>query len=196
MEDAHFEMVANLARVRAGDDIAARELVEHLYPLVILVVRGYRPRAMAEEDLAQEIFMKLFSRLDQFRGEVPFEHWVSRIALTTCLDHLRSQYRKPEWRMADLGEEEAQFLEECCTPDATSGGMVESVAARELAGKLLQFLSPKDQVVVTMLDMEGRSVAEVSQVTGINPTLVKVRAFRARRKLRQIMLRWQKEKKI
>lgn len=196
MEEAHFEMVASLARVRAGDDAAARELVEHLYPLVIRVVRGHRPRAMAEEDLAQEIFMKMFSRLDQFRGEVPFEHWVSRIALTTCIDHLRSQYRKPEWRMADLGEEEAQFLEECCTPDAAASGMVESVAARELAGKLLEFLSPKDQVVVTMLDMEGRSVAEVSQVTGINSALVKVRAFRARRKLRQIMLRWQKEKKV
>lgn len=196
MEDAHAEMVACLARVRSGDEAAARELVERVYPLVLRVVRGHRPRAVPEEDLAQEVLIKMFTRLDQYRQEVPFEHWVSRIALTTCLDHLRAQYRRPEWRLADLSEEEARYLEECCAADTDVEAPGDAMAARELAGKLLEHLNPKDRMVVTLLDLEGHSVAEVAALTGMNGTLIKVRAFRARRKLRRLMEQWRKEKKI
>ncbi|PAW77080.1 MAG: RNA polymerase subunit sigma-24 [Verrucomicrobia bacterium Tous-C9LFEB] len=196
MEDTHAEMVACLARVRNGDEAAARELVDRVYPLVLRVVRGHRPRAVPEEDLAQEVLIKMFTRLDQYRQEVPFEHWVSRIALTTCLDHLRAQYRRPEWRLADLSEEESRYLEECCAADTQGEAPGEAMAARELAGKLLEHLNPKDRVVVTLLDLEGYSVAEVAALTGMNGTLIKVRAFRARRKLRRLMEQWRKEKKI
>lgn len=199
MEDAHAEMVACLARVRAGDETAARELVEQLHPLVLRIVRGHRPRAVPEEDLVQEVLIKMFTRLEQYRAQVPFEHWVSRMALTTCLDHLRSQYRRPEWRMADLTEDEARYLDDCCVAEADSVTTREpgdSLAARELAGKLLDHLSPDDRMVVTLLDLEGHSVKDVAQMTGMNGTLVKVRAFRARRKLRKLMERWQQENKV
>lgn len=196
MEDAHAEMVACLARVRGGDEAAARELVDRVYPLVLRVVRGHRPRAVTEEDLAQEVLIKMFTRLDQYRQEVPFEHWVSRIALTTCLDQLRAQYRRPEWRLADLSEEESRYLEECCTADTEVEAPGQAMAARELAQKLLDQLKPKDRVIVTLLDLEGHSIAEVSELTGMNGTLIKVRAFRARRKLRRLMEQWRKEKKI
>lgn len=194
MEDADITMVACLERVRAGDESAARELVERVYPVVIRIVRRHRPRAIQEEDLAQEVLIKMFTRLGQYRHEMPFAHWVSRIAVTTCLDHLRAQYRKPEWRLADLSEDEARYLEECCTTDDGMREPGAAFAARELAEKLLAHLPPKDRVVVTLLDMEGRSVAEVSQLTGMNGTLVKVRAFRARRRLRRLMQRWNEEK--
>lgn len=196
MADADFEVVACLARVRDGDDVAARELVDHHYPLVLRVVRARLPRSVAEEDLAQEIFIKMFTRLEQYRGEVPFSHWLSRIAVTTCLDHLRAQYRRSEWRLADFSEDEARVIEQCCADESASGGAVDAVAARELAQKLLDQLSHADRVVVSLLDMEGHSVAEVAQLTGMNSTLVKVRAFRARRKLKKLMLQWEKEKKI
>jgi RNA polymerase sigma factor (sigma-70 family) len=196
MADADFEVGACLGRVRAGDEDAARELVETHYSLVVRVVRGRLPRAVSEEDLIQEIFIKMFSRLEQYRGEVPFSHWLSRIAVTTCLDHLRRQYRRGEWRMADLSEEEARVIEECCSSAAAPDDAVDALAARELALKLLNQLPPKDRMIVSMLDMEGRSVAETSELTGINYALVKVRAFRARRKLRKLMLQWQKERKV
>lgn len=196
MEDADFKMVACLERVRAGDESAARELVEQVYPVVVRIVRSHRLRAVSEEDLTQEVLIKMFARLEQYRQEVPFTHWVSRIAVTTCLDHLRAQYRRPEWRLSDLSEDEARYLEECFTGDDTVAEPGASLAARELADKLLAYLPPKDRVVITLLDMEGRSVAETAQLTGMNGTLIKVRAFRARRKLRQLMMQWQKEKKI
>ncbi len=78
-------LAACLERVRQRDEEAARELVAHLYPLVIKIVRSHLPRRVAEEDLAQEIFLKVFANLDQYRGAVPFEHWVSRVAVSTCL---------------------------------------------------------------------------------------------------------------
>jgi len=100
-----------IAAVRAGDQGAARVLVEILQPAVLRIVRTRRPRRVAEEDLTQEIFMKMFARLGQYLGDAPFAHWVARIALTTCLDHGRAQKRRPEWRWADLEEWETEFLD-------------------------------------------------------------------------------------
>src|SRR5246127_5960506 len=87
------------------DDEAARELVRRLYPLVAKIVRGHRPRRTAEEDLCQMIFIKVFQKLSQFSGNVPLEHWVSRVAVNTCLNQLAAEKARPELREADLTEE-------------------------------------------------------------------------------------------
>ena len=173
-----------VARVVAGDEQAGSEMVERLWPLVIRIVRRHLPRRSSEEDLSQEVFMKIFARLDQWRAEQPLEHWVSRVAVNTCLDALRWQKRRPELRWADLSETEAEVLDNVLHDESetTSGDVV---AARELAHKLLETLKPSDRLVLTMMDMEGRSVADVQRHTGWSATLVKVRAFRARRKLRK-----------
>ena len=173
-----------VSRVLAGDDAAARTLGERLWPMVIRIVRGHLPRRSSEEDLAQEVFMKMFARLEQWRADQPLEHWVSRVAVTTCLDALRWQKRRPELRWSDLSETEAEVLDNVLHDESdTNSG--DAVAAKELAHKLLLTLKPADRLVLTMMDMEGRSVADVQRHTGWSATLVKVRAFRARRKLRK-----------
>src|SRR2546426_4844765 len=96
MSSERFDQTDCLRRVREGDEAACRDLVEHLYPAVIRIVRAHLPRRESEEDLAQEIFLKMFARLDQYRGNVPLQHWLSRIAVTTCYDKLRAQQRRPE----------------------------------------------------------------------------------------------------
>ena len=78
VEDEPFDFAGCLERVRARDQAASRQLVEQLYPQVIRIVRSHLPRRVAEEDLSQEIFLKMFTRLDQYQGAVPFPHWVSR----------------------------------------------------------------------------------------------------------------------
>jgi RNA polymerase sigma-70 factor (ECF subfamily) len=184
--EAHAPDLTELvARVRDdGCQDSARLLVEQLYPLVLRIVRSHLPRRSAEEDLCQEVFMKTFSRIEQWRGQMPFAHWVSRVAVTTCLDALRWQKRRPELRWSDLSETEAQVLDNVLHDERdTSTG--DALGARELAHKLLATLKPADRLVLTMMDMEGRSVAEVQAATGWSATLVKVRAFRARRKLRK-----------
>src|SRR6202045_5120752 len=94
-----------------NDDEAARELVRRLYPLVAKLVRAHRPRRTAEEDLCQMIFIKVFQKLSQFSGKVPLEHWVSRIAVNTCLNQIAFEKVRPEIRYADLSEEEQAVVE-------------------------------------------------------------------------------------
>src|SRR5882672_7550462 len=189
-----FDLAGCLGRVRQRDQQAARELVDHLYPLVIRIVRSHLPRRVAEEDLAQEVFLKMFTRLAQYQGAVPFPHWVSRIAVTTCIDHLRAQKRRPEFRWADLSETEAEVLDNVLTDerDTTPG---DALAARELVHKLLDQLKPDDRLVVRLLDLEQKTIAEISAQTGWNQTLVKVRAFRARRKLQKLFQELQNKEK-
>jgi len=184
-DDQSFDLAVCLACVRNRDQVAARELVEHLYPLVIRIVRAHLPRRVPEEDIAQEVFLKMFTRLEQFQGAVPFPHWVSRIALTTCIDHLRAQKRRPEYRWADLSENECQALE-AVTADEHAASPDDDFAAHELVQKLMEQLVPADRMVIQMLDLEQKTIAEISSLTGWNPSLVKVRAFRARRKLRKL----------
>ena len=193
-DDPPFDVAGCLERVRQRDQAAARELVDHLYPLVIRIVRSHLPRRVPEEDLAQEIFLKMFTRLAQYQGAVPFPHWVSRIAVTTCIDHLRAQKRRPEFRMADLSETEAEVLENVMTSDHEVAAN-DAMAAHELVHKLLDQLKPDDQLVVRLLDLEQKTIAEISAQTGWNQSLVKVRAFRARRKLQKLFQELQKKER-
>jgi RNA polymerase sigma-70 factor (ECF subfamily) len=185
MASGEADLEQCLQQVRQGDQDAARALVERLYPQVIRIVRSHLPRRMAEEDLAQEIFTKLFLRLEQYqpRPGVPFEHWVSRLAVRTCLDALRSERRRPELRWSDLSEEETIWLEFMLSETSTSSEPTAS-GAHEIVEKLLAQLTPQDRLVISLLDLQQRSVREIAQFTGWSVTLVKVRAFRARRKLR------------
>lgn len=194
MAEEKLDVAACLERVRQRDEVAARELVTHLYPLVIKIVRAHLPRRVAEEDLAQEIFLKMFANLDQYRGGVPLEHWVSRVAVSTCLDSLRFHKRRPELRWADLSETEAEVLDAVIQTDDEAHPS-ETMAASELVGKLLDCLGPEDRMVITLLDLEEKSVAEISQLTGWSVSLVKVRAFRARAKLRKHLAELEKGKK-
>src|ERR1051325_4523881 len=106
---------ALVAAARRHDEEAARELVRRLYPLVLKLVRSHRPRRTAEEDLCQMIFIKIFQKLSQFSGKVPLEHWVSRIAINTCLNQIESEKVRPELRHADLSEEERALVENLAT---------------------------------------------------------------------------------
>src|SRR4051794_12613972 len=158
----------------ADDDEAARELVRHLYPLVAKIVRGHRPRRTSEEDLCQMIFIKVFQNLSKFSGQVPLEHWVSRIAVNTCLNQIASEKVRPELRLADLSEDEAAVVEQL---SASSEDLdpVRQFAARELVEHLLERLKPAERLVIELLYLQGKSVEEVRQSTGWSAPLVKVR---------------------
>ena len=158
MSEHGLDVPASLARFRDGDETAVRDLIAHLTPLIAKIVRSHLPRRTAEEDLMQAVFIKVFSKMEQYTGAAPFEHWVSRVAVNTCLSQLSREKSRPEIRWADLSEEEEEVL-------AT--------------------LSPQDRLVMTMLHMEGRSVEDVRKATGWSGALVKVRAFRVRHKLRK-----------
>jgi len=180
-DDEHARALVD--RARGGDDNAARELIRQLYPLVAKIVRGYQPRRTAEEDLAQMIFVKVFQNLAQYSGKVPISHWVSRIAVNTCRNQLMAEKARPELRHADLSEEQAAMLENLASDNALSPDR--KLAARDLVEKLLAMLKPVERLVIDMLYLQERSVAEVQKLTGWTAATIKVRAFRARQKLRK-----------
>jgi RNA polymerase sigma-70 factor (ECF subfamily) len=170
------------------DDEAARELVRRLYPLVAKMVRAHRPRRTSEEDLCQMIFIKVFQKLSQFSGKVPLEHWVSRIAVNTCLNQIAAEKVRPELRHADLSEEEQAVVENLAVsshelaPD-------ERFASRQLVEHLLDLLKPVERLVIDLLYLQGRSVEEIRKITGWSTSLIKVRAFRARQKMRNQLIK-------
>ena len=139
---------------------------------------------MSDEDLAQTVFMKVFANLDQYSGRAPFEHWVSRMAVNTCIKALRAEKVRPELRWGDLSEDETEALDWLATSDQELGPD-RSLASRDLVERLLGGLNPKDRLVITLMHLEGRTIGEVNELTGWNRAVIKVRAFRARAKLRK-----------
>jgi RNA polymerase sigma-70 factor (ECF subfamily) len=165
------------------DDEAARQLVRRLYPLVAKMVRSHRPRRTSEEDLCQMIFIKVFQKLSQFSGKVPLEHWVSRIAVNTCLSQIESERIRPELRHADLSEEEQAVVENLAT-SSDDLAPDRQLASRQLVEHLLEFLKPVERLVIDLLYLQGRSIEEIHQITGLGVAAIKVRAFRARQKMK------------
>ena len=181
-----------IERAKAHDEEAARTLVQEYYPLVIKIVRSHRPRRMDEEELVQIIFVKIFQKLDQWAGEAPLSHWISKLAVNTCLNELRSEKARPELRWADLNEEESLGMQQVLQGVEENSSDLQ-VSARDLANRLLELVSPQDRLILTMLDLEGRTAREAAALLGTNATLVKVRAFRARQKLRKHLERLERE---
>src|SRR5476649_176550 len=134
--DPLIDVADCLQRWKKGDESAAEELIRYLYPVISRIVRTNLPRRDHEDDVIQEVLMKTFSRLHQYKGDAPVSHWVSRLALTTCLDRLRAQKIRPGVRWADLTPEESTAFDAAwlgsATPDAA-----EAIQARDLVDKLL-----------------------------------------------------------
>jgi len=173
-----------LQRWKKGNEDAAEELIRHLYPVISKIVHVHLPRRDHEEDLVQEILMKTFSRIHQYKGDAPLSHWVSRLALTTCLDRLRAQKIRPEIRWADLSPEDQDVFDASwlggSSPDAS-----QAIQARDLVDKILSTLSPADRSLILMIDLEGQSMEEISNTTGWGVSKIKMRLFRIRTRLRK-----------
>jgi RNA polymerase sigma-70 factor, ECF subfamily len=188
---AEGEILSLIKRVRNSDEAASKSLVELMYPNIIRIVRNHLPRREAEEDLCQEVFLKLFSKLHQFRADMPFEHWVSRIAVNCCIDHLRKQRIRPEFRWSDFTVEQEAMLDNlknsAILPPERS-----PEEARALLDRLMQGLKPDERAVINWLHLEEKSVAEICDLTGWSASKVKVIAFRGRQKLSSIVKRLEK----
>jgi len=179
-----------LERIRGGatDDFA--ELVRRHQSRVFAILHRYERDAHKVEDLAQETFLKAWRALGQFDGRAPFEHWLSRIAARVALDHLRKEKRRQnEIGLPELGDDALDWLrsdDEKSELDARSAAELLDLAMREL--------SPADRMVITMQELEGRSVKEIAVALGASGVAVRVRAMRARSKLRQALEQIAKEK--
>jgi RNA polymerase sigma-70 factor (ECF subfamily) len=189
MEPSEAELIA---AVRRGDAASFEPLVRRYSPRVFATARRYARRESEVEDIVQEVWMKAYQKLSGFRGEAPFEHWLMRLTVRTCYDFLRAHQRNREASFSELSEAEGDWLERFVKEPVGNPEDVE--AARQLVERILEQLSPPARLVITLLELEERSVKEISKLTGWSVPLVKVRAFRARAEMRKVLRRLAREK--
>ena len=170
-----------LEGVRRGERWAAEALVRQCEPQVRRLVRAHRPRAVPEDDLVQEVFLSVFTRLDRYQARegIPFEHWLSRLTINLCRDALRAERRRSPGH--PLSAEALEWIGSLVADPATAVDDV--LGARAAVEALLAELPAEDRLLLTLLSLEERSLEEVSALTGRSRTVLKVRAFRARRRL-------------
>lgn len=168
-------------RASAGDEAAFGELVRRLQEQVFRILHRHAMDPSVAEDLAQETFLRMWRHLGRFDGRVPLEHWVSRIAVRVALDHGRVRRRRNEVGLVELGEAAVQWLQ------SEDGGEPGAADAKEILTMAFGLLGVEDRMVLTLLELEGRAAREVSDLTGWSVVGVRVRAFRARRRLRRVL---------
>ncbi len=189
MEPSDAELIAAVLR---GETASFEPLIRRYQPRLFAMARRYSRNESQVEDLVQEILIKAFQKLASYRAEAPFEHWLMRLGVRTCYDHLREQQRSRESAFTDISLQDTDWLDHFIAdpekdPEAAA-------AARELVAAVFERLSPPARLVLTLLEIEDRSVKEISQLTGWSVPLVKVRAFRARAEMRKCLAQIKREK--
>jgi len=179
--------------VLGGDTESFEPLVVKYQPRVFATARKYARRESEVEDIVQEVFLKAFSKLNTFRNESPFEHWLMRLTVRTCYDHLRAHQRNREQMLAEITDEEVQWLEKV-TSSADPVADESASAARLVIHKLLEHLSPESRLIIQLLEIEEKSLKEIAELTGWSIPMIKVRAFRARAAMRKVLSRMDRER--
>src|SRR5579871_3980339 len=189
MEPTDAELIAAVLK---GNAASFEPLIQKYSPRVFATARRYARRESEVEDIVQEVWMKSFQKLGSFRGDAPFEHWLMRLTVHTCYDFLRSHQRNRETAFSEITDAEDDWLERFVARPEDAQESAD--AAKQLIQRILEQLSPPARLVITMLEIEERSVKEIAQLTGWSVPLVKVRAFRARAEMRKQLARLAKDK--
>ncbi|MEJ5368511.1 MAG: sigma-70 family RNA polymerase sigma factor [Bryobacteraceae bacterium] len=175
-----FEIVE---RAQAGDAEAFNEIVQAYRRRIFGTVSRLIGRPEDVEDVAQEVFIRLYYSLDQLRSPEVFEPWLYRLTVNAALDYLRKRRkRKMESRVADLSEQQVMMA------DAAAGSKVEidekeKARIRELVDSLLSGVSEEDRLLLTLKEVEGLSLKELEKIYRVNENALKVRLFRARQRV-------------
>lgn len=172
-----------LQRIRNGATDEFAELVRRHQSHVFAILYRYERDHHRLEDLAQETFLKVWRSLAQFDGRAPFQHWLSRIAVNVALDHLRKRKRsRNEIGLPELGDDALDWLR-----SGDDDRQAAAQSAREILDAAMRGLSADDRLVLTLLEIEERSVKEISALTGWSGVSVRVRALRARARLKKVL---------
>jgi len=181
---------ALVAAAGAGNEAAFEQLFERHRRQAARIAGRFFPQREQIEEIIQDSFTKVYLKLGSYHGThaASFKAWLTQIVVNSCYDQLRRVRRRPE---QSLGELEASEGHELAAQVRSAGSDVESaLVSRDLAGKLLARVSPEDRLVLTLLDVEGFSVAEIAEMMNWSISKVKVRAHRARAHLRGVLRRF------
>jgi len=174
-----FELIG---QAQAGNDAAFNRIVTAYRKRILGTIARLIGRPEDVEDVAQEVFLRLYFSLDQLRTPEVFEPWLYRLTVNASYDYLRRQRRRNESRMADLSEQQVMMA------DALAGGKHDNEAqrkgeVRELVEELLDSVSSEDRILLTLKEVEGLSLKELEKIYSVNENALKVRLFRARQRV-------------
>jgi len=173
--------------IRAGDNDAFEELFLRHRRRVARIIGRFFNRPERVDEIIQDVFAKVYFALGDYsadRGK-SFSAWLSRVTINACYDELRRARSRPESALSDITDDQAVWLNaRLSSEDASAESMV---IVRDLANKLLSRLNADDRMVLTLLDAEDLTVAEIAALTGWKTSKVKVRAYRARHALRRVL---------
>jgi RNA polymerase sigma-70 factor, ECF subfamily len=181
---------ALVAAIAAGDETAFEQLFERYRRHVARVAGRFFAQRDQMEEIVQDSFTKAYFALGTYHGThaASFKAWLTQIAVNSCYDQLRRTRRRPEQSLDISDNESHLFATQLRALDAASN-VERTAVSRDLAEKLLARLRPDDRMVLTLLDVEGFSVAEIAEMTNWSVSKVKVRAHRARMHLRKVLRR-------
>jgi RNA polymerase sigma-70 factor, ECF subfamily len=168
-----------VSAARSGDDAAFALLVGRHKRRVFTLAARFARDADELEDICQDVFIKVYEHLSAFRNDAPFEHWLTKIAVRVCHDALRR--RRQEKHHTSLDDMVAEL------PDCAGSSESEVRQARQFLKYAMSGLSPDEQLIITLLELEEFSVREASAATGWSEANVKVRAHRARQALKRVV---------
>jgi RNA polymerase sigma-70 factor, ECF subfamily len=171
-----------IKRAQNGDSAAFNEVVLVYRKRILGTIARLIARPEDVEDVAQEVFLRLYFSLDQLRTAEVFEPWLYRLTVNASYDYLRKQRRRMESRMSDLSEQQVVMA------DAAAGGRVdqerqEHKRVRETVDALLGAVSEEDRILLTLKEVEGLSLKELEKIYRVNENALKVRLFRARQRV-------------
>lgn len=171
--------------VEARCESSARELMSRFHPRVAAIVRQRHRQSEDWPDLEQETFTRVFQNLRRYRPEKPLEHWISRIALNVCRECWRKRSSRKDLRWSDLSEGEQSIFTQANAP-ADSASDLEVRDSHALLLRLMECLDPTDRLIISLLYEDGFQSPEVAERIGLSKAAVRVRAFRARKKLEKL----------
>jgi RNA polymerase sigma-70 factor (ECF subfamily) len=183
VDHRNSEEAALVRRVQAGDELAFRELVERYQSKIFSIIFGILRNHNDAEDIAQQVFSKVYFSIRNFDFRSSLLTWIYKITVNECYDYLRKKRVRRLVYESDFSAEESQRME-ASEPAVDPAPLADTrLAQRDLAVKLLSKVSEEDRSLILLKEVEGHSVEELAQMTGMNENTIKVKLFRTRQKL-------------
>jgi len=173
---------ALVRRAQTGDEAAFREIVEHYQSKVFSIIHGIVRQRNDVEDIAQQVFTKVYFSIGNFDFRSSLITWIYKITVNECFDYLRKKKVRKLVYESDLSEDEARRVENT-EPSVRQVPADVNLARRDYIFKLLTKVSEEERSLLMLKEVEGHSVEELAEMTGMNENTIKVKLFRARQKL-------------
>ncbi len=183
VEQRQNEEALLVRRAQAGDQMAFRDIVERFQAKVFSIIYGILRNRNDAEDIAQQVFAKVYFSLPNFDFRSSLLTWIYKITVNECYDYLRKKKVRKLVYESDFSEEESQRIQNSEASTDSEPLIDERLAQRDLVMKLLEKVSEEDRNLILLKEVEGHSVEELAEMTGMNENTIKVKLFRARQKL-------------